>query len=143
MAEKAKMKLNYGKTALIGFGFMAVQIAWIIYNAFVPLILADNATISSLAWSGTAIGIIMVLDNIFGVIFQPLFGRISDRTHTRFGNECTLRCWTSIICNKSICHLWCCGRKMCAHSLQEIRILFVASPDCVRRQSLCPSAAQT
>ena len=87
MAEKAKMKLNYGKTALIGFGFMAVQIAWIIYNAFVPLILADNATISSLAWSGTAIGIIMVLDNIFGVIFQPLFGRISDRTHTRFGKR--------------------------------------------------------
>ncbi len=87
MAEKTKMKLNYGKTALIGFGFMAVQIAWIIYNAFVPLILADNATISSLAWSGTAIGIIMVVDNIFGVVFQPLFGRISDRTHTRFGKR--------------------------------------------------------
>ena len=82
-----KQKLNYGKTALIGFGFMAVQIAWIIYNAYVPLILADNATIKNLAWSSTAIGIIMVIDNVFGVIFQPLFGRISDRTRTRFGKR--------------------------------------------------------
>lgn len=88
MAEVIKKaKLNYGKTALIGFGFMAVQIAWIIYNAYVPLILADNSTIKNLAWSGTAVGIIMVIDNVFGVIFQPLFGRISDRTHTRFGKR--------------------------------------------------------
>jgi maltose/moltooligosaccharide transporter len=88
MAEKAKkLKLNYGRTILIGFGFMAVQIAWIIYNAYVPLILKENATIANLAWSSTAVGIIMVIDNIFGVIFQPLFGKISDRTHTRFGKR--------------------------------------------------------
>ncbi|MBQ7548425.1 MAG: MFS transporter, partial [Clostridia bacterium] len=88
MAEQVKkIKLNYGRTILIGFGFMAVQIAWIIYNAYVPLILKENPTISSLAWSSTAVGIIMVIDNIFGVVFQPLFGRISDRTHTRFGKR--------------------------------------------------------
>ena len=88
MAEKIKKsKLNYGKTALIGFGFMSVQIAWIIYNAYVPLILRENATIANLAWSSTAVGIIMVIDNIFGVVFQPLFGKISDRTHTRFGKR--------------------------------------------------------
>lgn len=88
MAEKVKkLKLNYGKTALIGFGFMSVQIAWIIYNAYVPLILRENATIANLAWSSTAVGIIMVIDNIFGVVFQPLFGKISDRTHTRFGKR--------------------------------------------------------
>ncbi|HZK39125.1 MAG TPA: MFS transporter [Clostridia bacterium] len=33
------------------------------------------------------VGIIMTFDNIFGVIFQPLFGRLSDRTHTRFGKR--------------------------------------------------------
>ena len=86
-AAGEKKKLNYGKTALIGFGFMAVQIAWIIYNAYVPLILADNDALSKLAWSGTAIGAIMVFDNIFGLICQPLFGRLSDRTHTRFGKR--------------------------------------------------------
>lgn len=80
-------KLHYGHTMLTGFGFMAVQIAWIIYNAYVPLILRENSTISNLAWSSTAVGIIMVIDNVFGVIFQPLFGKISDRTHTRFGKR--------------------------------------------------------
>ncbi len=84
---KPNGKLHYPHTMLTGFGFMAVQIAWIIYNAYVPLILRENSTIANLAWSSTAVGIIMVIDNIFGVVFQPLFGRISDRTHTRFGKR--------------------------------------------------------
>ena len=33
------------------------------------------------------IGIIMTFDNIFGVIFQPTFGRLSDNTHSRFGKR--------------------------------------------------------
>lgn len=33
------------------------------------------------------IGIIMTFDNIFGVIFQPAFGKLSDNTHTRFGKR--------------------------------------------------------
>lgn len=84
---KPNGKLHYPHTMLTGFGFMACQIAWIIYNAYVPLILRENSTISNLAWSSLAVGIIMVIDNVFGVIFQPLFGKISDRTHTRFGKR--------------------------------------------------------
>jgi len=33
------------------------------------------------------IGIIMTFDNIFGVIFQPLFGKLSDRCHSRLGKR--------------------------------------------------------
>ncbi len=33
------------------------------------------------------VGIIMTFDNVFGVIFQPLFGKLSDRTHSRFGKR--------------------------------------------------------
>lgn len=33
------------------------------------------------------IGIIMTFDNIFGVIFQPAFGKLSDRCHSRFGKR--------------------------------------------------------
>ena len=33
------------------------------------------------------IGIIMTFDNIFGVIFQPTFGRLSDECHSRFGKR--------------------------------------------------------
>lgn len=33
------------------------------------------------------IGIIMTFDNIFGVIFQPTFGKISDRCHSKLGKR--------------------------------------------------------
>lgn len=86
-AVTKKHKLHYGKTMLIGFGFMAVQVAWTIYNAYVPLILRENPAISNLKIAGTAVGLIMVIDNIFGVVFQPLFGRLSDKTRTRVGKR--------------------------------------------------------
>lgn len=35
------------------------------------------------------VGIVMTFDNIFGVIFQPLFGKLSDRTRSRFGKRRT------------------------------------------------------
>ena len=37
--------------------------------------------------SSTVIGIVMTFDNIFGVIFQPYFGRQSDRKKSRFGRR--------------------------------------------------------
>ena len=40
MAEKAKkMKLNYGKTLLIGFAFMASSIAWGVYDPYITTLL--------------------------------------------------------------------------------------------------------
>lgn len=33
------------------------------------------------------IGIIMTFDNIFGVIFQPTFGKLSDNTHSKYGKR--------------------------------------------------------
>lgn len=74
-------KLNYGKTFLIGTGFFASSLLWSLYNSFIPLILKDFIT------STTLIGFIMTIDNIFGVIFQPIFGAMSDRTHTKIGKR--------------------------------------------------------
>ena len=76
------MRLNYRKTFLIGFGFMANILAWSLYNSFVPLMLEERYIAST-----TIIGFIMTIDNIFGVIFQPLVGQLSDRTHTRIGRR--------------------------------------------------------
>ena len=106
MAEK--LKLNYGKTILIGFGFLASSVAWGIYDPYVTTILNNLLSKSELItrWGeaivqrfpsildfltatgedvGTVaggftlvplfIGIIMTFDNIFGVIFQPTFGK--------------------------------------------------------------------
>lgn len=109
-----KLKLDIKKTILIGFGFMSTSIAWAIYDPYITKILnavlSSNATIN--AWSaelmekfpallefskaqGNAgfslvplfIGIIMTFDNIFGVIFQPTFGKLSDRCHSKFGKR--------------------------------------------------------
>ncbi len=75
------MKLRYGKTMLIGLGFFASSLLWSLYNSFVPLILKDYIA------STTIIGAIMTIDNFFGVIFQPLFGALSDRTKTPIGKR--------------------------------------------------------
>lgn len=76
-----KDKLDVKKTLLLSFGFFASSIAWSVYNSFVPQIL------ESFALSTTFIGFIMTFDNIFGVVFQPLFGGLSDKTQTRFGRR--------------------------------------------------------
>ena len=74
-------KLDVKKTLFLSFGFFASSIAWSVYNSFVPQILEGFIK------STTLIGFIMTIDNIFGVIFQPLFGTLSDKTRTRFGRR--------------------------------------------------------
>ena len=75
------MKLNYKQTFLIGFGFFASSIAWSMYNVYVPILLEKYLASTAL------IGFVMTIDNIFGVIFQPVFGALSDKTRTRFGRR--------------------------------------------------------
>jgi maltose/moltooligosaccharide transporter len=75
------MKLNYKQTMLIGLGFFTVSIVWGIYNIAMPIYLDD------LGLSGLAVGTVMTIDNIFAVIFLPIFGALSDRTNTRYGRR--------------------------------------------------------
>ena len=74
-------KLPVKKVVLLSFGFFATSLAWSLYNAYVPLLLRGFIT------STTLIGLIMTFDNIAGVILQPIFGSLSDRTHTRLGRR--------------------------------------------------------
>ena len=71
MENTKKLKLNYPQTFLIGFGFLASSLAWSIYNSQVPLILSERFLMTN-----AMIGTIMTIDNFFGVIFQPLVGRV-------------------------------------------------------------------
>lgn len=75
------MKLDYKNTFLIGLGFFTVGIIWNIYNIAVPIYLGE------LGLSGLIVGIVMAMDNIFAVIFQPVFGALSDKTNTRYGRR--------------------------------------------------------
>jgi len=74
-------KLNVKATILLSFGFFGSSLVWSVYNAYVPILLEGFIS------STMMIGIVMSIDNFFGVVFQPLFGKISDRTNTRFGRR--------------------------------------------------------
>lgn len=82
VSATSKSKLNYWQILLIGFGFMGSSLAWSIYNSQVPLMLEERFLLS-----GTLIGVVMTIDNFFGVIFQPLVGAWSDKTRTKFGRR--------------------------------------------------------
>ncbi len=87
--------LNYKQTFLIGFGFMGCMTLWSVYNSYVPVIF--RAKLTELTDGGSKlpaflsvallVNAIMTIDNIFGVIFQPYFGKKSDSTHTKWGKR--------------------------------------------------------
>jgi Na+/melibiose symporter-like transporter len=75
-------RLNYGKTFLLGFGFFGVSVIWGVYNAFVPIFLAEKFHIAA-GW----IGFFMTLDNIAALFIQPPVGAWSDRVRTPLGRR--------------------------------------------------------
>jgi maltose/moltooligosaccharide transporter len=76
------MKFNYGRIFLLGFGFFGVSVIWGVYNAFVPIFLADKFHISP-----GVIGFFMTLDNVAALFIQPPVGAWSDRVRTRWGRR--------------------------------------------------------
>ena len=76
------MKFNYGKIFLLGFGFFGVSVIWTVYNAFVPLFLANKFSLSPFL-----IGFFMTLDNIAALFIQPPVGAWSDRLRTPIGRR--------------------------------------------------------
>jgi maltose/moltooligosaccharide transporter len=75
-------KFNFGKIFLLGFGFFGVSVIWGIYNAFVPLFLANKFDLSPVL-----IGFFMTLDNIAALLIQPPVGAWSDRLRTPIGRR--------------------------------------------------------
>ncbi len=76
------MKFNYGKIFLLGFGFFGVSVIWSVYNAFVPLFLANKFGLQP-----AIIGFFMTLDNIAALFIQPPVGAWSDRLRTPIGRR--------------------------------------------------------
>lgn len=75
-------RLNYGKTFLLGFGFFGVSVIWGVYNAFVPIFLADKFGLAP-----ALIGFFMTLDNIAALFIQPPVGAWSDKLRTPLGRR--------------------------------------------------------
>ena len=76
------MKFRYGKIFLLGFGFFGVSVIWGVYNAFVPIFLADKFHLAP-AW----IGFFMTLDNIAALFIQPPVGAWSDKLRYPIGRS--------------------------------------------------------
>ena len=96
------MKLNYKRTFLIGFAFFGILLLWQVYDSWCPTFLTDIFARRFYGMSSAdlkasdpnhilhvqwIVGIIMACDNLAALILLPLFGRLSDRTHTKIGKR--------------------------------------------------------
>ena len=96
------LKLNYKRTALIGFAFFGILLLWQVYDSWCPTFLTDifarrmydlssaelkagdPEKILNVQW---IVGIIMACDNLAALILLPIFGNLSDKTKTPIGKR--------------------------------------------------------
>lgn len=76
------MKLNYKLTILIGFAFMSILAFWQFYDQVIPYMLENTFGLKTFEANA-----IMSIDNVLAIFMLPLFGTISDKTHTKLGKR--------------------------------------------------------
>lgn len=76
------MKLNYKKVFYVGLAFFLIQAFWQTYDTIIAKILIDKFGLNQ-TWSG----LVMALDNILSLFLLPLFGKLSDKTNTKYGRR--------------------------------------------------------
>lgn len=76
------MKLNYKRTLFVGFAFLSICTFWQMYDSIIPLILQNTFKIGE-----AATGRVMAIDNVLALFMLPLFGHLSDNTHTKLGKR--------------------------------------------------------
>lgn len=85
--EQKKLKLNLKLTFKIALAFFGILMLWQVYNTYCPIILEAMLKELGLKETNYIVGIIMALDNVAAIFIMPIFGRLSDKTHTRFGKR--------------------------------------------------------
>lgn len=76
------MKLDYKKTIKVGFAFAIITIFWSAYDFVIPLLLER-----AFGLSNALRGLIMGLDNLLSLFLLPIFGKISDKSKSKFGRR--------------------------------------------------------
>jgi MFS family permease len=79
MGEEKKVKTSL--IFFIGLAFFTTELAWSLYNARVSDLLETYLVFLGL------VGAWMALDNLIGVIIQPIMGSLSDNTRTKLGRR--------------------------------------------------------
>jgi maltose/moltooligosaccharide transporter len=101
--EEKPLKLNVKRTMWIGVAFLGILLLWGVYDGycanFLTFLFAEKMYGLTAAELKTAaykedfiqvqylVGIIMALDNVAALFLMPLFGNISDKTHTKIGKR--------------------------------------------------------
>ncbi len=85
--EEKKLKLNYKLTFKVALAFFGILMLWQVYNTYCPIILEAMLKELGLTETNYIVGIIMALDNVAAIFIMPIFGRLSDKTKTRFGKR--------------------------------------------------------
>lgn len=90
-SNTSTLKLNYKRTFIIGFAFFGILLLWQVYDSRCPTFLTElfkealgAATIEEVQY---LVGIMMALDNLAALIMLPIFGALSDKTHTKIGKR--------------------------------------------------------
>jgi maltose/moltooligosaccharide transporter len=82
MSESQKTnKLDVKHTFFIGLAFFTTGISWSMYNTQVNITLFEYLGLFAL------VGAWMAMDNLIGVIIQPIMGSVSDNTRSKFGRR--------------------------------------------------------
>ena len=85
--EERKLKLNTKNTLYIGCAFFSILMLWQMYNNYCPLFLDYLLRDKTGKSNEFIIGIIMASDNALAIFMLPLFGALSDKTHTKMGKR--------------------------------------------------------
>ena len=102
--QSGALKLNMKRTMLIGFAFFGILLLWQVYDSWCPTLLSElfAKTFYPGEYAGAItpelkdivikkvqypVGIMMAIDNLAALILLPIFGHLSDKTHTKIGKR--------------------------------------------------------
>ena len=101
-AASQGFKLNYKRTFTIGFAFFGILLLWQVYDTWCPTFLTElfknSFGVSDEKQVQYLVGIMMAIDNLAALILLPIFGRLSDKTHTRIGKRMPYIAVGTIVC---------------------------------------------
>jgi maltose/moltooligosaccharide transporter len=95
-------RFPWGRTFLLGFGFLGISIIWPIFNQYIPLflqagnpeferqLLAEGRELPKIVGFGLAPSLamfIMTWDNLLNMFIAPWAGSVSDRTWNKLGRR--------------------------------------------------------
>lgn len=81
-AAVTAIQAHYAPAIFIGLSYMAITTMWTLYSAYVPVLLQVDFGLRA-----TAIGLVMMLDNLLALLVQPWIGARSDRLRSRWGKR--------------------------------------------------------